>query len=154
MMQLKSANSVAQALRVMVEASSLSNADSSKLTALIQNSQEDSDSEEGAPAAAVYTSASGGIVGTLQDLFDKAEAQLAEARKTETKSSNSFQMQKQSLDDKIKFANKELGEAKKASAATAETQATATGDLDVTKKDLAEDIKTKSTLHQLSPRLH
>jgi len=147
MMQLKSANSVAQALRVMVEASSLSNADSSKLTALIQNSQEDSDSEEGAPAAAVYTSASGGIVGTLQDLFDKAEAQLAQARATETKSANAFAMLSQSLKDEIKFTTAELDAAKKNTGASAEAQATAEGDLAVTSKDLAEDTKTLSTLH-------
>merc|ERR1719424_2303795 len=145
MMQLKSANSVAQALAVMVEATSLSTADSSKLTALIQNSQEDS--EEGAPAAAVYTSASGGIVGTLQDLFEKAETQLAEARKTETKSANAFAMLSQSLKDEIKFTTAELDAAKKNTAASAEAQATAEGDLSVTSKDLAEDISTLSTLH-------
>merc|ERR1740133_862324 len=145
MMQLKSANSVAQALAVMVEATSLSTADSSKLTALIQSSQEDS--EEGAPAAAVYTSASGGIVGTLQDLFDKAETQLSEARKTETKSANAFAMLSQSLKDEIKFTTAELDAAKKNTAASAEAQATAEGDLSVTSKDLAEDISTLSTLH-------
>jgi len=145
MMQLKSANSVAQALAVMVEATSLSTADSSKLTALIQNSQEDS--EEGAPAAAVYTSASGGIVGTLQDLFEKAETQLAEARKTETKSANAFAMLSQSLKDEIKFTTADLDAAKKNTAASAEAQATAEGDLSVTSKDLAEDIKTLGTLH-------
>merc|ERR1711865_1089765 len=39
MMQLQSANSVVQALAVMVEATSLSSADATKLTALLQNSQ-------------------------------------------------------------------------------------------------------------------
>merc|ERR1719353_2091604 len=43
MMQLKSASSVAQALAVMVEATSLSSADASKLTALLQNSEESGD---------------------------------------------------------------------------------------------------------------
>jgi len=147
MMQLKSANSVTQALAVMVEATSLSTADSSKLTALIQNSQADSDSEEGAPAAAVYTSASGGIVGTLQDLFEKAEAQLAKARETETKSANAFAMLSQSLKDEIKFTTADLDAAKKNTAASAEAQANAEGDLAVTSKDLQEDIKTLSTLH-------
>merc|ERR1719390_406778 len=38
--------------------------------------------------------------------------------------------------------------AKKGLSENKEKKATATGDLDVTSKDLAEDIKTKSTLHQ------
>merc|ERR1719502_2562758 len=40
MMQLKTASSVAEALAVMVEATSLNTADASKLTALLQSSQE------------------------------------------------------------------------------------------------------------------
>jgi rubrerythrin len=102
MMQLKSAANVAQALTVMVQATSLNSADAAKLTALVQSS-EDSD-EMGAPAGAVYTSSSGGIVGTLQDLFDKAQNQLEEARKAETKSNQAYQMLAQSLKDEIKYA--------------------------------------------------
>jgi len=148
MMQLKSVNSVAQALTVMVEATSLSTADASKLTALLQNSQEDSSEELGAPAGATFTSSSGGIVGTLQDLFDKAENQLAEARATETKSVQAFQMLAAGLKDGIKYANADLNKAKKGVAASAEAQATAQGDLDVTSKDLSEDTATLGTLHQ------
>ena len=97
MMQMQSATSVVQALAVMVEATSLSSADASKLTALLQNSQ---DSEElGAPAAAVYKGQSGGIIETMQDLHDKGEAQLDEARKSESKSVGAYQMLAQSLKD-------------------------------------------------------
>merc|ERR1719199_602917 len=148
MMQLKSASSVAQALSVMVEATSLSSADASKLTALLQNSQEDSSEELGAPAGAVFKSSSGGIVGTLQDLFDKAETQLGEARKTETKSNQAYQMLAGSLKDEIKYATADLNKAKKDLGASAEAQATGEGDLAVTSKDLAEDESTLSTLHQ------
>jgi len=105
MMQLKSANSVAQALAVIVEATSLSSADASKLTALLQSSDSDEDSELGAPAAASFKSASGGVVATMQDLFEKAEAQLEEARKSETKSVQAYQMLASSLKDEIKYAN-------------------------------------------------
>merc|ERR1719182_859765 len=51
MVQLQSASSVAQALAVMVEATSLSSADATKLTALLQNSQDSEDESLGAPAA-------------------------------------------------------------------------------------------------------
>merc|ERR1719203_1424015 len=147
-MQLKSVTSVAQALSVMVEATSLDSADASKLAALLQNSEEDSDEATGAPAATVYKSSSGGIVGTLQDLYEKAEAQLEEARKTETKSVQAYQMLAQSLKDEIKYGTKDMDKAKKDLAASEQDKATAEGDLAVTSKDLEEDISTLATLHQ------
>merc|ERR1719473_836804 len=116
MMQLKSANTVAQALAVMVQATSLSSADATKLSALLQDSQTSADESDatGAPAAAVYEGKSGGIIATMQDLYDKAEAQLAEARSVEEKAVQAYQMLAQSLKDEIKYASKELDEAKKA----------------------------------------
>merc|ERR1719199_1504096 len=148
MMQLQSATSVVSALAIMVDATSLSSADSSKLAALLQNTQESEDDSMGAPAAAVYKGKSGGIVETMQDLYEKGEAQLEEARKAETKSLRAFQMLAQSLKDEIKYANKDLDGAKKSLAASAEAKATAEGDLAVTTKDLDEDNKALATLHQ------
>jgi chromosome segregation ATPase len=113
MMQLQQAGSVVQALSVMVQATSLSSADAEKLTSLLQNS-EDSD-EAGAPAAAVYKSHSGGIIETLQDLLEKSEGQLDEARKTETKNIQAYEMLSSSLKDEIKYANKDMAKAKKKS---------------------------------------
>merc|ERR1719207_1478 len=57
-------------------------------------------------------------------------------------------MLKQSLTDEIEFANKDMDKAKKGLAESQENKANAEGDLDATSKDLAEDIQTKSTLHQ------
>merc|ERR1719214_248791 len=148
MMQLKSASSVAQALSVMVEATSLSSADASKLTALLQNSQESEDDSMGAPAAAVYKGKSGGIIETMQDLFEKAEAQLEEARQTEKKSVQAYQMLAQSLKDEIKYGTKDMDKAKKSLGASEEAKGAAEGDLAVTTKDLDEDTKTLATLHQ------
>merc|ERR1719515_95733 len=112
-MQLKSANNLKQAFAVMVQASVMSSADAAQLTALVQEKNDDDDAAYGAPAAAVYESKSGGIVETLQGLLDKAEEQLSTAQKKETAAKNNFEMLKQSLDDEIKFANKELDGAKK-----------------------------------------
>jgi len=148
MLQLQSATSVTDALRIMVQASALSSADGSALTALVQTEQESSDSEAGSPAAAVYESKSGGIVATLEGLTEKASGQLDKARKEETTSAQNYQMLKQSLTDEIKFAEKDMDKAKKGLAESQEKKASATGDLDVTSKDLAEDIATKGTLHQ------
>merc|ERR1719353_2423503 len=148
MLQLKSASSITEALSVMVQASVLSSADASRLTALVQTDQGDSDSEMGAPAAQVYEGHSDGIIGTLEGLIEKAEGQLDKARKAESTAVQNYQMLKQSLTDEIKFANKDMDKAKKGLAESQEKKAGAEGDLEVTSKDLDEDIKTKSTLHQ------
>merc|ERR1719263_1838151 len=99
MLQLKSASNLADALNVMVQASVLSSADASRLTALVQTQQGSDDSDMGAPAAQVYEGHSDGIIGTLEGLTEKAEGQLDKARKTETSSLQNFQMLKQSLTD-------------------------------------------------------
>jgi len=148
MLQLKSAKSLTDALGVMVQASVMSSADATRLTALVQTQQESDDSETGSPAAAVYEGHSDGIIGTLEGLTEKAEGQLDKARKTETSSLQNYQMLKQSLTDEIKFAEKDMDKAKKNLAEAQEKKAAAEGDLEVTSKDLAEDIETKSTLHQ------
>merc|ERR1719217_361985 len=146
MLQLKSASSITEALSAMVQASVFSSADASRLTALVQTEQADSDT--GAPAAAVYEGHSDGIIGTLEGLTEKAEGQLDKARKTESTAVQNYQMLKQSLTDSIENANKDMDKAKKGLAESQEKKATATGDLEVTEKDLAEDIQTKATLHQ------
>merc|ERR1711934_555797 len=65
----------------------------------------------------------------------------------ETASLQEFEMLKQSLEDKIKYETKELGEAKTGIAASNEKKATAEGDLEMTTKNLDEDIKALSELH-------
>ena len=82
--QAQYTGSIVQALEAMVQASAFSSADSERLTAFVQNAQEDS--ELSAPDAAVYEGHSGGIIDTLEDLTAKAQGQLAEARKTEPSS--------------------------------------------------------------------
>merc|ERR1719355_487878 len=106
MLQLKNAGNVADALKVMVQASMLSSQDASKLTALVQTEQESSDSDldMGAPAASVYKGHSDGIIGTLEGLTEKAQGQLDKARKTESTAVQNFELLKQSLTDQIKFA--------------------------------------------------
>merc|ERR1712085_6026 len=101
-------------------------------------SQDAADESEslGAPAAAVYKGQSGGIVATMQDLYEKAEAQLEEARQTENKNVKAFQMLAQSLKDEIKYATIDMNKAKKNLAASGEAKATAEGDLSVTTADL------------------
>lgn len=147
MLQTKNAHSVAEALTAMVQATSLQSADAARLTSLLQADDDDSDDDTGAPAAAVHESQSGGVIDTLEDLEEKAQAQLDAVREAETKSLQAFELLKQSLDDKIEFATKELDAAKKSLAAAKESKAGAEGDADVNKKDLDEDVVTLQTLH-------
>merc|ERR1719456_506843 len=107
-MQLKSAGSVTEALKVLVQGAAINSADASRLTALVQSSSDDdSDADSlGAPAPDAYKSQSGGIVDTLGDLKEKGETQLDEARKKEQNALNKFQMVQQSLNDSIGVAKK------------------------------------------------
>merc|ERR1719277_1354045 len=144
------ASSLTGALAVMVQASLISQADSTRLTALVQDSQKASDTSDdealGAPAADVYESHSGNIVDTLQDLMEQAEVQLADARKKETASVHEFQLLQQSSEDAIKVETGELNDAKQAISASKGETSALTQDLDVTSSDLAADVKAKATL--------
>merc|ERR1719503_316175 len=129
----------------MVDAQSLTAADSKKLTALVQSSSDDD--SEGAPDPAAYENQSGGVVGVLNDLLEKAQGELDAARTKEQADLQNFQMLHQSLTDEIKFANKEMDEAKKSKSESEESKATAEGDLDVTTKDLNNDLAELDELH-------
>merc|ERR1740123_151667 len=148
MMQVQSATNIAQAMEVLVHASAINSADAARLTALVQSRDTEEDTSFGAPAATVYESHSGGIVETLEGLLDKAEAQLDAARKQETAATHNFEMLKQSLEDEIKFASKDMAKAKTGIAKSGEKKATAEGDVDVTSKDLKGDTGSLADLHQ------
>merc|ERR1719499_434122 len=119
MMQVTGAKTIAQAMDALVRASAINSADAERLTALVQSQDSEDDASFGAPAATVYESHSGGIVDTLESLLEKAEEQLAKARKQETSAAHNFEMLKQSLEDEIKFANKDMAKAKKGIAESA-----------------------------------
>ena len=61
----------------------------------------------------MHWSSSGGIIDTLNGLLEKGETQLNTATATETTNKNNFDQLKQSLTDEIKFANKDMDDAKK-----------------------------------------
>merc|ERR1719210_2909560 len=152
MMQVNGASNLAQTLAAMVQASVIDTSDASRLSAFVQSSQAsadaDSDDQAAAPAGAVYASKSGSIVDTLEDLLEKADAQLDALRKKEVAATHNYEMLKQSLKDEISFANQEMADAKKGMAASAEKKTAAEGDLQVTSKELASDVATKETLHR------
>jgi chromosome segregation ATPase len=139
-MDTSNLNSMLSSLSVVIDAAGFSTADKSHLTALIQSHSSD-DQEPGAPAAAMYKTHSSNIVDVLEDLKEKAEAELADLRKAEGSSKHNFNMLKQSLEDQMAADNKDLSEEKADKSAASEGKAGAEGDLTVTTKDL-EDSKT------------
>merc|ERR1719407_419586 len=141
-----SMDSLVKSLSVVVDAAGFASTDKEKLVALVQAQQEDS--ETGAPAAATYKSQSGGIVDVLEDLKEKAEGELADARKAESSAKHNYEMMKQSLEDQIAADTKDLNEEKAGKEAAAEGKATAEGDLATTVKELKgaeEELSTANT---------
>jgi len=147
MVQFQHSGGVVAALAAMVKAEAISGGDGKKLTALLQSNDDDDDVN--APAATVFenSAGSGNIIDSLNGLLDKANSQLEDARSTEKSSLQNFEMLAMSLKDQMKYANKELDEAKKAKAEAEEYKGTAEGDLGITTTDLNEDVSTLASLH-------
>merc|ERR1719392_33862 len=100
--------------------------------------EERADAEEEFEARA-HTMDSGAIVETLQEMQDKAEGSLNEARKGEGEAQSAYNLLKQGLENQVAGKKKEMDESTKKKAAAAEGLATAEKDIAVVKKSLAED---------------
>jgi len=154
LMQVDTSNfkALLESLSTIIDAAALSSSDKKKLVALVQSQSESrsqdteeqkADAEEallgaGAPDPVAYKTHSTSIVDVLEDLKDKAEAELSELRKAETNAAHNYNMLKTSLEASIANGEKNLGEEKAAEAAATEEKATAEGDLATTVKDLAD----------------
>merc|ERR1719399_1044162 len=129
----------------VIDAAGLPGTDRQKLLGLVQTREEPQEEEAeadeaklGAPDPAVYKTHSKPIVEVLEDMKDKAEAELADLRRAEVSAQHNYDMLKQSLDDQIKADNLEMEEQKASLAGCKEDKATAEGDLAVTLKELAD----------------
>jgi len=140
-------NSLTQALGSVIDAAAFTTVDRKKLTALVQSRQsdDDDDSEYGAPAAASYKSHSGSIVDVLADMKEKAEGELSDLRKAEGNAKQNFAMLKGSLDGQIGADNKDLLDNKNGLSAATEDKAASEGDLQGTTASLAESKSDLST---------
>jgi len=128
-----------QSIQAVVDAASFSTRDRDHLLALVQSQHTvvDEDLSLGAPAAANYKSQSGGIVEVLGDMKEKAEGELGELRKVETKSKGEFALLKGSLDAQLAQDNKDMDATKTGKAEAEEAKAESESDLSVVTKDLA-----------------
>merc|ERR1719440_1159177 len=89
----------------------------------------------------VYESKSGGIIGKIEEMKEKAEETLTGLRATELKSQQDFNMLEQSLNDGITVANDKISVAKTSIGAKTEELNSAKGDLTETKASKAADEK-------------
>eukprot|EP00746_Dinoflagellata_sp_MGD_P162347 gnl/MRDRNA2_/MRDRNA2_89871_c0_seq1.p1 gnl/MRDRNA2_/MRDRNA2_89871_c0~~gnl/MRDRNA2_/MRDRNA2_89871_c0_seq1.p1 ORF type:complete len:726 (+),score=241.67 gnl/MRDRNA2_/MRDRNA2_89871_c0_seq1:61-2178(+) len=148
---------VVAALSKILEASNVQTDDMMKLTEFLQSQSNDGDSDEdedaddlsltGAPDPDAYKSKSGGILDTLADMQEKAEAQQSTLQKEEMKSKFNYDMLKQSITDKISNQEQDLANVKKDKAEAQETKATAEGELTIVTKDLSDDWQTLNDAH-------
>jgi len=149
LVQLDNTNmeSMIKSLTAVINAASFANSDRKKLLALVQARQESDTQDDdslGAPTAAAYKTHSTSILDVMEDLKEKAEAELADLRKAEMNAKHNFAMLSQSLSDSIAADNKQLADSKASKAKFAGKLAVAEGDLAETVKTLGDDKKTKA----------
>merc|ERR1719389_617259 len=97
--------------------------------------------EHGAPQAAAFESASGGIVETVKGMQEKGEEQLADLRKKDVQDQQAFDLLEQGITSEIEHTQEKLATATKTKATSEQALAQAQEDLGATKKAKAEDQK-------------
>merc|ERR1719253_1289133 len=99
---------LSMALSKVIEATWVTSAQKEKVQALLQ-SQSGAEDEDLALApqatTAAFESQGGGILDTLKDMQEKAEASLSSARKEEMSASHAYEMLKSSLETELKTMN-------------------------------------------------
>merc|ERR1719420_387015 len=93
------------------------------------------------PTVTAYESHSGGIVGQIEEMKEKAEDTLSNARSSEMKQQHNFDMMAQSLTDAIAINKEKISEAKSLMATTKEETGKAKAELAETEKSKAADAK-------------
>merc|ERR1719183_687841 len=142
---------MASGLQKVVEASWVNEHQKAVLQSLIQTNSEDSDEDlEFQPQGKVvaFESSSGGILDTIADMQGKAEESLSSTRKDEMEAAHAYAMIKQSLEDEIAVAKKQLSEATLTRSTTTEELNTAQASLGETKTTLEADEKYLEELKQ------
>jgi len=136
----KTLEEVMLGLSAVVDAASfIGDDDKDKLMSLIQSREDAEDSaDDSQPATPAYESHSGGIVEVMENMRDKAEAQLRKERSEEAKAVHNFEMTETALRASIADGNTDLETERTNLAQSNEAKATAEGELAVTKESLAE----------------
>merc|ERR1719420_281283 len=147
----KSIEIAVKVLGKIIDSGSISMGTRRQIEGLLQTGSMDSNEfsfRHGQPQAkqVAYESKSGGIVDKIEEMKEKAEETLTEARNAETKAANDFAMLEQSLNNGITVATDKISTAKSASGLTAEELNKAKGDLGATEAAKAADEKALAEL--------
>merc|ERR1719484_322550 len=135
----------------IIEASWVNKKDKAAVQALLQAKSADSDEDLSLqPQAKVsgYQSQGSGILDTISDMKEKAEATLSDARKAEMEANHEYEMLKQNLEMQISTMKKRMSEATTQKSGLEDAKATAEEELASTKKTLADDEKYLEELKQ------
>jgi hypothetical protein len=135
----------------MIEANWVNKKDKAVVQSLIQSTSTDGDEDlslQPHATTSAYEGPGGGIVDTLSDMKEKAEATLSDARTAEMKAQHGYEMLKQSLETEISTMQKRMSAATTEKASLESSKASAEEELVSTKKALADDEKYLEELKQ------
>jgi len=126
----------------MIEANWVNKKDKAVVQSLLQSTDGDEDLSLTPQAkTSSYEGHGGGILDTLADMKEKAEATLSDARTAEMKAQHAYEMLKQSLETEISTMQKRMSAATAEKSGLENAKASAEEDLAATKKTLADDEK-------------
>merc|ERR1719299_25224 len=135
----------------MIEANWVNKKDKAVVQSLLQSTETDGDEDlslQPQASTSAYEGHGGGILDTLSDMKEKAEATLSDARTAEMKAQHGYEMLKQSMDTEISTMQKRMSEATTEKSSLESSKASAEEELAATKKTLAEDEKYLQELTQ------
>lgn len=141
LVQFKSTvNEVVAGLSAVLGASSVTLGDVSRLRALLQSAQQadDDDLDFPQPKKEAYTSHAGDIIAVLSDLKVKAESQRNALLNAETQKKHEFEMLKQSLEDEMKVADRDVAAKQQLAAESRQEGGEASQEREATQASLAE----------------
>merc|ERR1719316_1110082 len=148
------AKKLAEALRPIVNAAWVDKGSLQVLKGFIQDKDQDASNADSsddlqlhmkAPEAA---EASGGIMQVLEDMKEKAQETLSNARMEEMKANHNYQMMTASLKSALDLAKKKTSDCQATKASLTESSGKATGELAETKKSKMTDGMYLDTLKQ------
>merc|ERR1719331_3568925 len=130
-------NKLTMSLSKIIEANWVNKKDKAAVQSLLQSTSEDGDEDLSLQPQAKtsgYQSQGSGIIDTISDMKEKAEATLSDARKAEMEAAHEYEMMKQSLEMQISTMKKRMSEATTEKSGLEDAKATAEEELSSTKK--------------------
>jgi len=123
----------------IVDASSVEGHSQKALAGLLQTAKDDGNDDLSLTQAAASGAGTGDILEKIEEMKEKAEDGLSDARNAEMKAQHSYDMMAQSLNNAIKVSKEKLSAAKSGISTATEEMGKATGELTETEKSKKSD---------------